>query len=148
VLDLYAEFRCRTAGLAPPHGHGLIGALLYYGLAAMDAAEKRAMRELILRGGPYTGAERGAILDYCAEDVDALARLLPAMAGDVDLPRALLRGRYVAAVARMEWAGVPIDVEALALMRGRWDGLKDGLIAEVDSDFGVFDGRTFKADRW
>ncbi len=106
----------------------------------MDAAEKAAMRDLVLRGGPCSDAERSAILDYCQEDVDALARLLPAMADDLDLPRALLRGRYMAAAARIEWDGVPIDVETLARLRAGWDGIKGDLIAEVDRDYGVFDG--------
>src|SRR5262249_22027520 len=95
VLDLYAEFTCRTTGLAPPLGRSLLGALAWFGLDSMGAIEKQAMRDLILRGGPYSGAERGAILDHCAEDVDALARLLPVMRPHVDLPRALLRGRYM-----------------------------------------------------
>lgn len=148
ILDLYAEFRCRTAGLAPPHGSGLLGALQWYGLDALSSIEKRAMRDLVLRGGSYTDAERGAILDYCESDVDALARLLPAMLPDLDLPRALLRGRFMAAAARVEWQGVPIDTAVLEQLRRRWEEIKDALIAEVDRDFGVFERRTFKADRW
>jgi DNA polymerase-1 len=148
ILDLYAEFSCRTAGLAPPCGRGLLGALAWYGQDAMSAEEKDSMRALVLRGGPYSAWERAAILDYCAEDVDALARLLPAMAGDIDVPRAPLRGRYMAAVASMESAGVPIDMETLARLREHWDEIKGTLIAEVDRDFRVFEGRTFKAERW
>ena len=113
VLDLFAEFRRKTSGLVVPNGSGLIGALAYHGLDAMDAAEKQAMRDLVLRGGPYTPAERAAILDYCQQDVDALGRLLPAMAGDIDLPRALLRGRYMAAAARIEHNGAAIDTETV-----------------------------------
>jgi hypothetical protein len=40
--------------------------------------------------------------------VDALARLLPARLPGLDLRRALFRGRYTAAVARMEWAGAAV----------------------------------------
>ncbi len=89
-----------------------------------------------------------ALLDYCQTDVDALAGLLPAMLPGIDLPRALLRGRYMAAVARMEFAGIPIDAEALGLLRRNWDAIKDRLIADVDRDYGVFDGRTFKQERF
>ncbi len=102
------------------------------------------MRELALRGGPYSSSERGALLDYCQSDVDALAKLLPVMLPKIDLPRALLRGRYMAAVARMEHTGVPIDTIPLNLMRRHWDGIQVQLIAEVDRDYGVFEGRTFK----
>ncbi len=48
----------------------------------------------------------------------------------------------------MEWAGVPIDVDTLSGLRVSWDTIQDRLIEEVDSRFGVFDGRTFKAERW
>ena len=40
----------------------------------------------------------------------------------IDLPRALLRGRYMAAAAAMEYAGVPIDTATLALLREHWTG--------------------------
>ncbi len=80
VLDLYAEFRDRTNGLRPPSGSGLLGALAWYGLDALAAAEKEDMRALVMRGGPWSESERVAVLDYCESDVRALARLLPAMA--------------------------------------------------------------------
>jgi DNA polymerase I len=149
ALDLYAEFRNRANGLSPPNGFGLLGALTYHGLDAMDAAEKRTMRELAIRGGPWTSAERESLLAYCEADVLALAKLLPAMEPGLDLRRAVAcRGRYMGAVARMEWAGVPVDVPTLSRLRAGWETIRDRLIAAVDSRFGVFDGRTFKAERW
>ena len=66
----------------------------------------------------------------------------------IDMPRALLRGRYMAAAAAMEHNGMPIDVPTLELLRERWMTIQDDLIAAVDRDYGVFDGRTFKADRF
>ena len=41
----------------------------------------------------------------------ALERLLPAMLPRIDLPRALLRGRYMKAAAAMEHNGTPIDTD-------------------------------------
>jgi hypothetical protein len=38
----------------------------------------------------------------------------------------------------MEWAGVPIDTEALARLRDSWERIKSRLVAAVDRDFGVF----------
>src|SRR5262245_53092589 len=92
VLDLYTEFRCQTNGLPTVAGRSLIGALTAYGLDSIGALEKTEMRDLILRGGPWSGEKRSAILDYCESDVDALARLLPAMLPKIDTPRALLTG--------------------------------------------------------
>jgi hypothetical protein len=148
VLDLYAEFRCLHSGLSVPCGNGLLGALAYYGLDGMTVVEKEKMRQLAMRGGPYTEAERCALLDYCQEDVDALVRLLPAMLPRIDLPRALLRGRYMAAVARMEWNGVPIDTDTLARLRAGWENIQGALIARIDAGRGIYEGRSFRAERF
>jgi hypothetical protein len=146
ILDLCAEFRLATSGLPTACGHSLLGCLTHYGLDGIAAAEKEQMRALAMRGGSYTPEERTALLSYCQADVDALAKLLPVM--PIDLPRALLRGRYMMAAARMEWTGVPIDADLLARLRASWPEIQDRLIAEVDADFHVFDGRSFRAERW
>jgi len=138
VLDLCAEFKCQTSGLSVPCGRGLLGALAYHGLGAIDSIEKDSMRDLAIRGGPFTPAELAALVDYCETDVTSLDRLLPAMAPTIDLPRALLRGRYMAATARIEWAGVPIDAETLAAIRDNWDRIKSQLIVAVDEEFGCY----------
>ena len=148
VLDLFTEFRAHTNGTPPGYGASLLGALAFFGLDGIGAVEKNAMRALALRGGPYSGAERSALLEYCQSDVDALARLLPALLPHLDLPRALLRGRYMAAAAAMERAGVPIDTVMLARLRRHWVDIQDRLIADIDASYGVFEGRTFKADRF
>jgi len=96
------------------------------------------MRQLALRGDPYSASERGALLAYCESDVDALTRLLPVMLPRIDLPRALLRGRYMAAVARMEWQGVPVDVPTLESLRENWDAIKGRLVERVDASYGVY----------
>ena len=69
VLDLYAEFRCLVNGLPTPHGRGLLGALAWFGLDHIDVTEKEAMRELALRGGPWSEEEKRDLLDYCESDV-------------------------------------------------------------------------------
>ncbi|GAF99817.1 unnamed protein product, partial [marine sediment metagenome] len=138
VLDLFTEFRCLTNGRPTVAGNGLLGALAHFGLDAIEAAEKEEMRELAQRGGPYTQAERQSLLDYCETDVVALARLLPVMLPRIDLPRALLRGRYWAALAHMEWNGVPIDAPTLEALRTNWEALKGRLTRAVDKDYGVY----------
>lgn len=152
VLDLYVEFRGRTNGLPLPCGAGLLGALAWFGLDGIGAAEKADLRALAINEG-HTAAHwpperRAAMLAYCETDVTATIRLLQAMAPRLDLPRALLRGRYMATVARMERAGVPLDGPALATLRANWQGIKAGLIGEVDRGYGIFEGSTFKLDRF
>jgi DNA polymerase family A len=138
ILDLYVEFRALTCGRTVPCGHSLLGALAAFGIEGLAAVEKEDMRELAQRGGPYTAAERQALLTYCQTDVDALARLLPAMAPHLDLPRALLRARYMCAAARMEWTGTPVDVETLTELRAQWDVIRHRLAREVNRTCGVF----------
>ena len=115
-----------------------MGALAHFGLPSIDAADKDEMRQLAQRPGQHTEAERQALLDYCESDVVALAKLLPAMLPTLELPRELLRGRYVTAVASMEWNGTPIDVGTLDALRENWERLKGSLVERVDADFGVY----------
>jgi DNA polymerase-1 len=147
VLDLYVEFRCLTNGKMVP-SRGLLGAMAYVGLDCMDSAEKDSMRELAMRVGPHTEPERVALLDYCQTDVDALPRLLDRLVAQIDIPRALLRGRYMGAVATMEHRGVPMDLHTLRGLRDFWPAIQERLIERADPHGVVFEGRTFKADRW
>ncbi len=148
VLDLFVEFRNATNGLATPCGAGLVGALTYYGLSSIETAEKESMRDLALRGGQYSHPEKAALLDYCESDVDALNRLLPVMLPTINLPRAILRGRYMKAVARIEYAGIPIDRTTLNHLEHNWNAIQDELIAQVDQQYGVYEGRSFKTQQF
>jgi hypothetical protein len=42
------------------------------------------------------------------------------------------------------FVGTPTDVEMLELWRRYWADIKGLLIADMDKDYGVFDGQTFK----
>jgi DNA polymerase-1 len=148
LLDLFAEFRVLTNGLRPVHGCGLLGALRHFGLSSINAEEKDAMRDLILTAGPWSESQREGILGYCESDVIALGDLLTAMLPKIDWPRALLRGQYMQAVSRIQANGVPLDMHTLGKLMAQWDSIQDQLIADMDQDYGVYDGRTFKADQW
>lgn len=152
VLDLYAEFRTLTNGKVLPHGVGLLGALSYFRLDGIASMEKEAMRQLVMAGGDYTPQQQTDILDYCQTDVDATAKLYAAMTPllreNLTLEHALLRGRYTRAVACMEHAGIPIDMTMLGRLRQHWGAIRDKLITRIDSDYGVYEGRTFKAAKF
>jgi hypothetical protein len=83
-------------------------------------------------------------------DVDCIGPLLGSMipgirASPQGFGQALLRGRYMVAVDRIENTGVPIDITTLGRLRAGWQDVKADLVREIDSEFGVFEGTTFKA---
>jgi hypothetical protein len=158
LLDLYTEYSNRTNGLGRPYGRGLLGALAHHGLTGTPYVEKESMRQLAMRGGPYSADELRLLLDYCESDVRALAALLPRMA-PFDLGHALLRGRYMKAVARMEWTGTPIDLPTLRRLERGWEGIKATLVDQVagaytvkgpsgQPKYPVYEGTAFRAGRF
>lgn len=148
LLDLFAEHRCETNGLRLPHGNGLLGALAWRGLVHMDASEKEAARRLITHQASWSELDRSNILSYCESDVEALRALFESVADTVDWPRALLRGRYMASVAHMERTGIPVDARMYRLFKHEQDKIKRRLVNVLDRDYQVYEGLTFKADRF
>lgn len=146
ILDLYVEFRNITNGLSPPNGNGLLGASIFYGLDVMDAAEKDLMRKLVLRGGPYTADEAKALMEYCEMDVTATRNLFQRMISAIDVSRAVLRGRFMGATARIETCGIPVDKAALDSLSQNWNEIQLQLIRKADASYGVYQGATFRTD--
>ena len=161
ILDLYVEYRNRynclptiveqklyQKGEKKPKRNSLIGALIQFGLDTIGISEKQEMIDLINTGGPWTPDQKLAILDYCESDVAGLDRLLSAMLPQLDVPRSLYRGRYTASVASMEDVGVPVDVELLIRLRNRWEQIKEDLIVRIDTQYGVYEGTSFRENRF
>lgn len=148
VLDIFVEFRNLTNGRTLPHGASLLGAMAYYGLTSIAPAEKEAMRDLILSGGPWSKKQETDILDYCQSDVIALEQLFLAMQSKIDLPRALIRGRYMKAVSQIQACGIPIDVALLEETLLYWDQIREQLIDKIDVAYDVYEDQTFKKDKF
>jgi DNA polymerase-1 len=161
VIDTYAEFRnrynCLPTIVDQKHyekdekkirRNSLIGACLQFGLETIGIEEKQEMIDLINTGGPFTPAQRRAILDYCRSDVDALERLFRVMLPEIDVPRALLRGRYMVNVAKMEAEGIPLDFELLTCVRQKWPLIKEKLVARADAQYGVYEGTAFRTEKF
>jgi hypothetical protein len=151
VLDLFAEFRVRTNTTRRPGVRAsLLNAMLMHKLDGIGVTEKEEMRSLILRGAPWTNEERLAILNYCETDVDALAKLLPAMLSEqpLNLPQALFRGRCMAANTVIEHNGTPIDVPLLESFKQHWPSIQEQLIARINGKYRIWEGKSFREDRF
>jgi DNA polymerase-1 len=148
VIDLFAEHRVATNGERLPLGNGLLGALAYRGLPHIESSAKEVLREKIMSQTVWPPEDRAEILNYCASDVEALRALFTAMLPTLDLPRALLRGRYTKAVAHMERNGTPIDISVQNSFSEHWHLARRELVKTIDTDFGVYDGLHFRRGRF
>jgi hypothetical protein len=145
TVDLYVEFRVATNGKTVPGGRGLLSAERWFGIGAIEGAEKEHMRKRILAGPPYSIEDREAILNYCESDVQALDRLLPHLIRPgQNLVPALWRGKYMEAMAEMEWRGVPVDAELYRRMEEHWLGLQARAIERVNETIPVYDDGHFR----
>lgn len=149
IVDVYAECRNLTNGQPITCGKGLLGYAIHFGIStSILHSEKDSMRELAQRGGPWTTEEQRDLLDYCQSDVETTEQLFRRILPDINLDLACLRGRYQRSVAKMEFAGIPMDTDHLQNIRDRWNDIKRELIRETDRDYDVFEGDTFKVDKF
>lgn len=155
ALDLYAEFRWLLNGTQHPAEqlikerdvgrYSLLSMLYYFGLRklAIAGAEKTSMRNLALRGGPYTGEEQRALLDYNETDVVALRSLLPETLSRVDCEpsQILLRGRYSVCAGVVQHTGVPLNGGLVDRFKANWSEIVGRLIDVRRDEFDVIKRR-------
>ena len=146
ALDPYVEFRHFTndgavkAGEREKGFYSLNGALQYFCENGIDTAHKDEMRDRIIQGPPFSADERATILDYCEEDVRALALLVRHIAPTIrSLPHALGRAKFMWTVAQQERRGVPLDLPLLTSLREQWDEMQGELVREMDAPFGIYE---------
>ena len=117
ALDPYVEFRHFTNNGAVKSGdrekgfYSLDGALQYFCENGIDTAHKTDMRDRIVQGPPFTADEREIILDYCEDDMRALALLVKHIVPTIrSLPHAMMRAKFMWALAQQERRGIPLDL--------------------------------------
>ena len=146
ALDPYVEFRHFTndgavkAGQREKGFYSLNGAPQYFCENGIDTAHKDEMRDRIIQGPPFSADERAIILDYCEEDVRALALLVRHIVPTIrSLPHALGRAKFMWVTAQQERRGVPLDLPFLTSLREQWGGLQSELVREMDAPFGIYE---------
>ncbi|MCB1504852.1 MAG: hypothetical protein KDJ47_07735 [Hyphomicrobiaceae bacterium] len=128
VLDLTVEFLNMINGRNVPGGPVLAGALIWFGLPAAPAIA------------------RGDEPDHVRRLLRLLADLFERMKPHLDWGRALLRGRYLMAVARIENTGIPVDASTLAWLSNNWRDFRASLISEINSSFGCYRAGQFQIE--
>ena len=142
---------------------GLLDALDYFKIRDVHGytyTEKTELQDLAIRGAPFTEQEKRDLLHYCAADVEALAPLLERLLTHIRAKRrapgapprgfvqALNRGRYVTAVAHMEFVGVPIDEPTFEWLKAHRLEVRAHLIEQGDREYNVFDGTDLHKGRF
>ena len=160
VIDLFIEMRAVVNGRSdiPKQHPGLLAACEMYDMtSSTSAAYKEEMRALILSkkdvsdaalADAFSSEERRAIQAYNRFDVtEGTVPLLDAMAAEIDLPYTLLWGRYIAAVTRQEWCGLPVDCDyIIGELIENWDRLRLHYIKR-DDIFHLYEGTSFVEQR-
>ncbi len=147
LLDLHAEFRVVTNGVLHPDTAWLHGACVHYSLRYMAAGLKEQIEPAERDGFGYSQSV-STMLEHCSGDVAALADLYQAMVPTIHWSQALLRGRYMKALAQVEAKGLPIDLEALARFRRGWTRLRYQLILDLDAMTGCYCDNRFNSQRF
>lgn len=156
-LDTWAEEKRLTVG-SPGSGVSLLDCLRRAGLSVRDETAKKDMQTLIGEGR-WSPADMPAILDYCTQDVDDTAALLcarlpqylsqaPTNSLEVSLGQAIVRGAFCVRNAEITHHGIPFDAPLWRAAMENFDAVKLLLIEEVDREFGVYEGTTFKHDKF
>jgi DNA polymerase-1 len=134
----------------------LLGVCAIHGISTRSQAHKDEMRDLLLRGGPWSADEAQQILGYCAEDVCDTAALLAVFWPKIeDVPygrsrvqidgmkAALHRGRMMQGFAWMRHVGIPIDVDMNKRLTKHFDHIMNTLYAEIRTEFPVFNDESY-----
>jgi DNA polymerase-1 len=150
VLCLFSEHRVTTNGLVLPFTENdLASALAVRGSAHLtDKAYRERQDTRAGSSEPYAVVEQAALLDHCFCNTQAALRLLDLMMPTIKWQRARFFGRFSAAVAKVERRGTPLAMEAVHCLIENRVPILHQLVAEVDKDFGVYEGLTLKRKKF
>jgi DNA polymerase-1 len=144
AIDAYVEFRHLTndgsikSGQRAKGFYSIDGALQYFHEDGIGTPHKDEMRDRILQGPPFGTNETAAIVNYCGEDGQKLARVVEHLVPTIrSFPHAMARANFQWVSALHERRGIPID-PLLERLRANWDGMRADLVRERDV-FGIYE---------
>ena len=147
VLDLWVVFRRLTNGLVQLNKTGQLDALATFCVQGCCKGHKTQMREMAIRGGPFTDLEKRELMDYCQQDVEDLEALHKNLLPYLDLPLDVFRSEYVITLAEMQTRGIPTDAVTYNLLIENLDLIKKELISRFDSQQ-MFENGHFRMGRF
>ncbi len=117
VIDTLAEARTVRGQVIPSTGSwGLLHVANSCGVETMSSEHKDEMRHLAM-GDEVPPDRQAELMVYCLEDVRAGLAIWRVLEPQVDIPEAVLRGRYLKSLARVERRGIPADADLIERLR-------------------------------
>ena len=148
ILDLFTEFRCHTNGVRPSRRlWATRRALLFRHRRHGCDRERRHARSSPARRAMVRSRTQGQFSII----VKVMLALWQATAADAPPHRSSPRAPPRAVHGRRRDDGAQRRADRCSTpgqAPREWADIQDQLIADIDPDYGVFDGRTFKADRF
>lgn len=156
-IDFYIEFKNLVSGLRPPPqfrqckfpdkwDSSLLAVVRWAGLPVRAVEDKKAVRDVILRGHPYSAQERELILRYCRDDVVDTALVAKKMLPHIEsIPQAVLRAPFMRSVAKIQRAGLPTDVSTYEKLVQYREPLKAKIISQFkEGGLDIFEGTSMR----
>ena len=142
ALCTMAEYRHMTNGTN--RRANLMATCRQLGISFMESTRKDEMRDLAIRGGPYSSTETQDLLEYCREDVLVLEPLLKKL-GPLGKGWSI-RGKFMLEAGRIQNRGIPVDKEGFLRWEEDKGRLRSELSKEVNHRYGtqLFDGLSMK----
>lgn len=150
VIDTLPEARV-VRGQVPTTGGSwsLLAVASQFGIPTMSSDHKETMHQLAM-GDEIPEHSREDLMRYCLEDVHAGLAVWQAQEPYVNIQEAVLRGRYLKALAQVERRGIPADVDLVERLRASMPEVCDAAWVEARKEYpGVIDdeGR-FSSKAW
>lgn len=130
VVDTLAEARVVRGQRLPEDGWGLLSIARSLGISSMSSEHKDSMRA-IATGDEVPDDQKELLVDYCYDDVVTTARVWEKLSPHIDLRQAVIRGRYLKALAVVENRGIPVDEELVRLLMDRNAEIKESVWSEA-----------------
>lgn len=138
ILSLFAEFRVLTNGKRlASGGMTLMGALNYYGLCGLNAIKPKSISVLKTKEEQLSENDFTKLTEHSKRITKWTENLFHAFKSEINLPLAILRGRYCKVVAKIEANGVPVDKELTDRMQNNWGDIKQDITQKLNEHTGI-----------
>jgi DNA polymerase I-like protein with 3'-5' exonuclease and polymerase domains len=115
----------------------------------MSSDHKKEMRQLAMED-EVPLHRREELMDYCMEDVRTSIAIWQALEPRVNIQEAVLRGRYLVALAQVERRGIPADVDLVERLQASMPQIREAAWTAARREYpGVIDAQgKFSSRKW